>query len=129
MFGRMYFKRPAVIAWVLNTIGFNMLYFPLFIAGYLGMPRRYYDYLPEFAPYHLTSMVGSWVLVLGLTIMAVNIIVSIRRGAKAPADPWGGVTLEWTIPSPPPMENFHAIPEMKGKAYDFSKYEKPLEAK
>jgi cytochrome c oxidase subunit 1 len=61
--------------------------------------------------------------------MAVNIIVSIRRGAKAPADPWGGVTLEWTISSPPPMENFHVIPEMTGKAYDFSKYEKPAEAK
>lgn len=129
MFGRMYFNKPAIAAWALNTIGFNMLYFPLFIAGYLGMPRRYYDYLPEFAPYHLTSMVGSWVLVLGLTIMAINIIVSIRRGAKAPADPWGGVTLEWTIPSPPPMENFHVIPEMTGKAYDFSKYEKPAEAK
>jgi cytochrome c oxidase subunit 1 len=127
MFGRMYFHRPSVVAWVLATIGFNMLYFPLFIAGYLGMPRRYFDYLPEFAPYHLVSMVGSWVLVLGLIIMAVNLLVSLKRGATAPANPWGGVTLEWTIASPPPTENFHVIPEMSGKAYDFSKYEKPAE--
>lgn len=129
MFGRMYFRRPSVAGWILTTIGFNMLYFPLFIAGYLGMPRRYYDYLPEFAPYHLTSMVGSWILVAGLAVLLVNLLISLRRGAKASADPWGGVTLEWTIPSPPTVENFREIPVMTGKPYDFSKYEKPAEAR
>jgi len=127
MFGRLYNPRPSKIAWVLMVIGFNTLYFPLFIIGWQGMPRRYYDYLPEFALYHRISMVGSWILVLGLLIMLVNFLVSLRRGAKASADPWGGVTYEWTIPSPPTAENFAEIPVMTGKPYDYSKYEKPAE--
>jgi len=124
MFGRMYAKKPAFIAWVLVTIGFNTLYFPMFIMGYMGMPRRYYDYLPQFQPYHVVSTVGSWILVAGLIIMAVNLRISIRRGKPASANPWGGETLEWRVPSPPPLENFHEIPEVPDDPYDYSKYEK-----
>ncbi len=124
MFGRMYARKPAFIAWLLATIGFNTLYFPFFIMGYLGMPRRYYDYLPEFRPYHLVATVGSWILVAGLVLMAVNLIISLRRGKPAPANPWGGETLEWRVPSPPPLENFHEIPAVPDDPYDYSKYEK-----
>jgi len=124
MFGRMYFKKPAVLSWALTTIGFNVLYFPFFILGYLGMPRRYYDYLPEFQIYHVISTVGSWILALGLLILVVNLIISLRRGAKAPANPWGGETLEWKVPSPPPLENFDEIPVITTGPYDYSRYER-----
>jgi cytochrome c oxidase subunit 1 len=126
MFGRMYSKKPAVVAWLLATIGFNTLYFPFFFLGYFGMPRRYYDYLPEFQPLHVIATIGSWILVTGLIIMAVNLIVSLRRGPRAPADPWGGQTLEWKVASPPPAENFHEIPTITTGPYDYSKYEKEV---
>ena len=123
MFGRMYFKKPAVLSWVLTTIGFNVLYFPFLILGYMGMPRRYYDYLPEFEMYHVISTAGSWILAAGLIIMVLNLLFSLRRGASASENPWGGVTLEWTISSPPPAENFHEIPTITTGPYDYSRYE------
>ena len=129
IFGRMYSKKPAVVSWVLATIGFNTLYFPFLVMGYLGMPRRYYDYLPEFQVYHVISTIGSWILVSGLIVMAVNLIIAARRGAPATANPWGGKTLEWTVPSPPPLENFHEIPTVTKGPYDYSEYERiPAEA-
>jgi len=120
MFGRMYNRRRAAVAWFLTTVGFNLLYFPFFFLGYLGMPRRYYDYLPEYQTYHVISTVGSWVLVAGLIILFVNLLIALKKGEKAPADPWGGKTLEWTIPSPPPVENFHTIPTITRGPYDYS---------
>ncbi|AFN73282.1 cytochrome c oxidase subunit I [Melioribacter roseus P3M-2] len=120
MFGRMYFKKPANIAVLLFFIGFNMLYFTKFIMGYMGMPRRYYDYLPQFATLQEISTVGSWILALAIFIMLGNLIYSLRKGPKAGPNPWGGVTLEWHIPSPPPMENFKEIPTVTHEPYDFS---------
>ncbi len=130
MFGRMYARKPAFIAWLLTTIGFNTLYLPFFFLGYEGMPRRYYDYLPQYQPLHVVATVGSWILVLGIIIMFTNLLVAARRGAKAPANPWGGGTLEWTVPSPPPLENFAEIPVVTTGAYDYSRYEQqPAEAR
>jgi cytochrome c oxidase subunit 1 len=123
MFGKMYKKAPAVVSWFLLTIGFNVLYFPFLLLGYLGMPRRYYDYLPEFQTLHQISTVGSWILFTGLVIMFVNLAVSLRRGQKTSANPWGGETLEWKVPSPPPHENFHEVPVVTTGPYDYSKYE------
>ncbi len=120
MFGRMYFKKVANIAVLLFFIGFNMLYFTKFIMGYMGMPRRYYDYLPQFATLQEISTVGSWILALAIFLMAGNLIYSLRKGPKAGPNPWGGVTLEWHIPSPPPMENFKEIPTITHEPYDFS---------
>jgi cytochrome c oxidase subunit 1 len=119
-FGRMYAKRPAFLAWLLVTIGFNTLYFPFFIMGYMGMPRRYYDYLPEFQTLHVISTVGSWILVAGILIMVGNLLVSLRKGARAGANPWGAATLEWTVSSPPPAENFAEIPAVTHGPYDFT---------
>jgi cytochrome c oxidase subunit 1 len=124
MFGRMYAKKPAILSWLLATVGFNVLYFPFFILGYAGMPRRYYDYLPEFQIYHLISTVGSWILVLGILIMILNLLVALRRGGAAPANPWGAKTLEWTVPSPPPLENFHVVPTVTSGPYDFTEFER-----
>ncbi len=123
MFGRMYKKGPAVLSWALVTIGFNTLYFPFLILGYMGMPRRYYDYLPEYQVYHVIATVGSWILALGIIIMLTNLLMSLRKGAPAPANPWGGKTLEWTVPSPPPTENFATIPTVTSGPYDYSEYE------
>ncbi len=123
MFGRMYNLKVATWAWATVTIGYNMLYMPLFIMGYLGMPRRYYDYLPEFHGYHLASTIGSWILIIGLIVMFWNLFVGMRRGPKAPMNPWGGETLEWKVQTPPILENFHDVPDVHAGPYDYSKYE------
>ncbi|CAN5608820.1 cytochrome c oxidase subunit I [soil metagenome] len=118
MFGKMYNEKTAKVACIIFVIGFNCLYFPMFILGYMGMPRRYYDYLPEFQSLHILSTVGSWIMILGIIIMFTNLYRGLRRGKKAPMNPWGGTTLEWTISSPPPMENFTDIPVVTGGPYD-----------
>ena len=119
MFGRMYNFRVANIAWGLNFAGFNLLYFPLFIVGLQGMPRRSYDYLPQFQSGHVLSTVGAFILITGLLLMVYNLIRGARKGEVAPANPWKGVTLEWKIPSPPPHENFDDIPVITSKPYLF----------
>jgi cytochrome c oxidase subunit 1 len=116
----MYNKRFAVIAVILFFIGFNLLYFPKFILGYMGMPRRYYDYLPEFANLQLVSTIGSWILAGSIFFVVGYLIHALYKGKKATSNPWGGVTLEWHIASPPPMENFHEIPIITHEPYDFS---------
>jgi cytochrome c oxidase subunit I len=126
MFGRMYAKKPAYVAWFLTTVGFNLLYFPFLVLGYMGMPRRYYDYLPEYQPLHVIATVGSWILVSGIIVLVVNLLISLRKGAPAPPNPWGAKTLEWTVSSPPPTENFHEIPVVTRGPYDFSHHEQPV---
>jgi cytochrome c oxidase subunit 1 len=119
MFGRMYNNKIANIAWGINFVGFNLLYFPQFIIGIQGMPRRYFDYLPQFQTGHVISTIGGFILFIGLILMVYNLVRSIKKGEIAPANPWHGVTLEWLIPSPPPHENFDEIPEIKTKPYFF----------
>ncbi|NCO37476.1 MAG: cytochrome c oxidase subunit I [Armatimonadetes bacterium CG_4_10_14_3_um_filter_66_18] len=123
MFGRMYNRKLAYVAMATIFVGFNTLYFPMLVMGWLGMPRRYYDYLPRFHPYHLTSTIGSWILVAGLIVMAYNLIRSMKHGEKAEANPWGAATLEWQTSSPPPLENFHEIPRVDSGPYDFRRLE------
>ncbi len=126
MFGKMYNETVAKIAWGLIFVGFNLTFFIQFIAGSQGMPRRYADYLPEFAFYHKFSTVGSYVLAIGLFVVLFNWIHSLIYGRKAPQNPWGGNTLEWHTSSPPPHENFHEDPlvtepyEMRAWDYDES---------
>lgn len=120
MFGKMYNMRFARIAVVLYFIGFNLLYFPKFIMGYMGMPRRYYDFLPQFTIYQKVSTVGSWILAGTIFFIIGYLIHALLKGKKATSNPWGGVTLEWHIPSPPPLENFTTIPNVTHEPYDFS---------
>ena len=119
MFGKMYEQRPAKLAWVFLFIGFNLLYFSMFILGWEGMPRRYYDYLPEFNTPNLISTIGSWVLAAGLFIMFYNLIHALFTGEKAASNPWEAATLEWQTASPPPTENFEKIPEVTKGPYQF----------
>ncbi len=120
MFGKMYNIKFSKIAVALFFIGFNMLYFPKFILGYMGMPRRYYDYLPQFEPLQKVSTVGSWILVGTIFFIVGYLIHALIKGKKATSNPWGGVTLEWHLPSPPIQENFEEIPTITHKPYDFS---------
>jgi cytochrome c oxidase subunit 1 len=119
MFGRMYNERMAKIGWLILFIGFNILYFSMFVLGFQGMPRRYFDYPSRYLTGHLISTFGSWILVAGLVIIFGNLIRSLFRGAKAPMNPWGGKTLEWQIPSPPPPENFTEMPFVLEGTYGF----------
>jgi cytochrome c oxidase subunit 1 len=82
----------------------------MFVLGYEGMPRRYFDYPPKYFPLNLLSTIGSWILAVGLAVIAWNLVRALFRGERAPMNPWGGKTLEWQIPSPPPAENFAELP-------------------
>jgi cytochrome c oxidase subunit 1 len=119
MFGRMYDWKKATWAWLILFIGFNVLYFPMLILGWEGMPRRYYDYPPQFHTLHLISTIGSWILIAGLIWIFFNLLQALRKGQKAGDNPWDGATLEWQIPSPPPMNNFEKIPTVKKGPYEF----------
>lgn len=112
MFGKMYNERLAKLSWLILFIGFNTLFFPMFILGWQGLPRRYYDYLPQFHTWQLVSTIGSWILAIGIVMMFTNLLEAILNGKKADKNPWGGTTLEWQIPSPPPPENFEEIPRI-----------------
>jgi cytochrome c oxidase subunit 1 len=120
IFGRMYDAGWAKIGWVTFFIGFLTLYTPMFYLGIQGMPRRYFDYLPQFHPGNEVSSFGAIIMVAGLAIIIINLVRSARYGEKATSNPWGGKTLEWQIPSPPPLENFDTIPTITGRPYDYS---------
>ncbi len=117
IYGRMYNATRAKIGWIIFFIGFNTLYGPMFYLGMKGMPRRYYDYLEEYTGPNIISSIGAMVLITGVIIIIVNLIYSARKGEKSGADPWNGSTLEWTVPSPPPLENFDKIPEVTTGPY------------
>jgi len=110
IYGRMYNRKVATAAWAAMLVGFNTLYFSMMVVGLRGMPRRYYDYLPQFTSLNVTATVGSWVLGAGLFVMFANLFWGSLRGAPAGNNPWGGRTLEWTLSSPPPAENFPSPP-------------------
>ena len=122
MFGVMYRFRPAYIGAVLTAVGFVFHYVPMLILGLQGMPRRYYDYLPQYETGNFLAGFGGYLLIAGMLTMLVNLLVSLRYPRTSPADPWGGTTLEWTIPSPPPMENFVEPPVIPSFPYDFSRF-------
>ena len=106
MFGKMYSERFALIAFVFVFVGFNLTFFPQFIAGSQGMPRRYASYPAQFTDYHRASTIGAYIMATGLVLVGLNWIHALRRGKKAPANPWGSNTLEWRSASPPPHDNF-----------------------
>ena len=106
IFGRMYSERWGRIAALLIFVGFNLTFFTQFVMGSHGMPRRYYDYLPQFRIYHQASTIGSYILAVGFLVVAAYLAHSLYRGEPAPENPWGAATLEWQTKSPPPTENF-----------------------
>jgi cytochrome c oxidase subunit 1 len=110
MFGRMYDERWGRVAAVLIFVGFNLTFFPQFIMGSKGMPRRYASYPAKFAIYHRVSTAGAYLTAAGFVIAGLNLFHSLRKGRPAPDNPWGANTLDWRTPSPPPHDNFKVAP-------------------
>ena len=119
MYGRMYDETWANMGWLVFFIGFLTLYLPMFYLGMAGMPRRYFDYLPEFHGGNIISSLGAIVMIAGLFIIIFNLFRSAKIGAPAEKDPWGGKTLEWTIDSPPSLENFEEDIEVTKGPYEY----------
>jgi cytochrome c oxidase subunit I len=120
--GKMYPEGWARLAALIVFIGFNLTFFPQFVLGYLGMPRRYYAYADEFQVLNVMSTAGASILAVGYVLPMVYLIWSLRYGQSAGANPWGATGLEWQIPSPPPTENFEETPIVEEPAYNYESY-------
>ncbi len=120
MTGRMYPELWAKLSALIIFLGFNLTFFPQFILGYLGMPRRYAAYPPEFQVLHVLSTAGASVLAVGYLMPMIYFIWSLRYGQVATANPWGATGLEWKTSSPPPLHNFDETPIVTHDAYDYS---------
>ena len=119
MFGKMYDESLGRISWLFVFIGFNVTFFPQFILGNNGMNRRYASYHPAYQSLNQISTVGSFLIAIGLVIALITILKCIIKGPPAPANPWGGKTLEWTISSPPPHHNFDVEPVVTAGPYEY----------
>ncbi len=125
MVGRMYPEGWAKLSALIVFVGFNLTFFPQFILGYLGMPRRYHAYAEEFQVLNVMSTAGASVLAVGYLLPMIYLIWSLKYGERAPANPWGAVGLEWMTSSPPPTFNFEATPEVTWEAYQYHEVNAP----
>jgi cytochrome c oxidase subunit 1 len=119
MSGRMYPEKPAQICSIIIFFAFNLTFLPQFVMGSRGMPRRYFDYDPQFEGMHRMSTVGAVIMGFTLFVVFAYLAWAMRRGQKAPANPWGSSTLEWASPSPPPLYNFVEPPALPD-IYEYS---------
>ena len=117
--GKMYSEGPARLASWMIMVGFNVTFFPQFILGVLGMPRRYADYLPQLTTLNRISTAGSWLLGLGFLLVAWNLARGLKSGRASGPNPWGALTLEWMTASPPPHENFLVEPVVTDGPYEY----------
>jgi cytochrome c oxidase subunit 1 len=124
--GRLYPDSWGRLAAAIIFIGFNLTFFPQFIVGYLGMPRRYHVYPPEFQVLNVFSTAGASILGVGYLLPLLYLFWSLKYGAKAPANPWDATGLEWMAPSPPPTQNFPVTPLVAWEAYEYEKREVPV---
>ncbi len=122
--GRMYPEGWAKLGALIVFVGFNLTFFPQFILGYLGMPRRYYAYPAEFQVLNVMSSAGASILGVGYILPMVYLIWSMRYGPVAEANPWPATGLEWRTPSPPPPHNFSETPVVTWEAYEFTPRDK-----
>ncbi|MDQ6662766.1 MAG: cbb3-type cytochrome c oxidase subunit I, partial [Acidobacteriota bacterium] len=104
-------------------LGFNLTFFPQFILGYLGMPRRYHVYPPEFQVWNVLSSAGASILAIGYLLPFFYFAWSLKYGPAAGPNPWGATGLEWQTSSPPPTENFEITPVVTQDAYTYSTQE------
>jgi cytochrome c oxidase subunit 1 len=119
MTGKLYPEGWAKLSALLVFVGFNLTFFPQFILGYMGMPRRYHAYPPEFQVLNVLSTAGASVLAVGYVLPMIYFMWSLRYGEEAGPNPWHAVGLEWMTPSPPPTHNFHETPVVTWEAYDY----------
>jgi cytochrome c oxidase subunit 1 len=121
----MYPEGWARLSALIVFIGFNLTFFPQFVLGYLGMPRRYYAYSPEFQVLNVMSTAGASILAVGYVLPMVYFIWSLKYGAPAPDNPWQATGLEWHTPSPPPPDNFEESPVITEDAYSYGPHYSP----
>ena len=117
--GRLYPPRWAQFAAVLLFLGFNFTFFPQYLLGIAGMPRRYHEYAPEFQTLNVLSSAGAVILAIGYLLPLLYLAWSLRWGRPAKADPWNATGLEWTVASPPPVENFARPPVVTQGPYAY----------
>ena len=117
--GRLYPEMWGRVAAATIFFGFNLTFFPQFILGYDGMPRRYASYLPEFQIWNILSSAGAVILAAGYLMPLVYLAWSLFRGPWAGDNPWEATGLEWQTSSPPPKENFRQIPVVTRPPYDY----------
>jgi cytochrome c oxidase subunit 1 len=125
--GRMYPEGWGRLAALLVFAGFNLTFFPQFILGYMGMPRRYWQYPPEFQVLNVLSTAGSTILAVGYVLPMIYFLWSMRYGKIASDNPWGAAGLEWKTTSPPPTFNFEEAPEVTWEAYNYEEIPAPAE--
>jgi cytochrome c oxidase subunit 1 len=101
-------------------VGFNLTFFPQFVLGYLGMPRRYYEYPAEFQVLNVMSTAGASILAVGYVLPLVYLLLSLRKPATAGPNPWNATGLEWQTESPPPVHNFEEVPVVTCGPYAYS---------
>jgi len=119
IYGRMYNETIGKIGFWMLFLGFNATFMPQFLLGYLGMPRRYADYVGEYAELHFASSIGSFVNGLAYIVIFANLFWAARRGPIASKNPFHSLSLEWTVPSPPPLTNFDEVPEVTTWTYGY----------
>jgi cytochrome c oxidase subunit 1 len=117
--GRMYPEAWARFGALVVFVGFNLTFFPQFLLGYMGMPRRYYAYPEQYQVLNVMSSAGASILGIGYLIPMIYLLWSMRYGPIAPPNPWGAFGLEWMTSSPPPTENFLVTPTVTWEAYEF----------
>jgi cytochrome c oxidase subunit 1 len=122
MTGRMYEEKLGRIGAVVVLAGLNLTFFPQFIMGSRGMPRRYYNYLPEFQDMHQLSSLGAFTMGIGFLFTAYYLFKSLSSGRKAPDNPWGGNSLEWQTTSPPAYYNFLHTPVVTEGPYEYENW-------
>ena len=121
--GRLYPEFWGKMAAIVTFIGFNLTFFPQFLLGYLGMPRRYHAYPPEFQVFHVLSTAGASILGVGYLMPLIYLLWSLKRGRVAGPNPWRATGLEWQTPSPPPKHNFEEVPIVTTGPYQYSAVE------
>ena len=117
--GRMYPEIFGQAAAILIFIGFNLTFFPQYLLGFEGMPRRYHEYPDQFQTLNVLSTAGASILAVGYVLPLLYLLWSLRHGKPAGSNPWNAAGLEWTVPSPPPTDNFEHVPEVTEEAYDY----------
>jgi cytochrome c oxidase subunit 1 len=117
--GKRYPEWWGRVSALLLFIGFNLTFFPQFLLGYLGMPRRYHSYPPEFQVLHVMSSLGASILAVGYVLPMFYLLWSLRYGKDAGPNPWGATGLEWQTSSPPPKHNFETVPVVTHEAYEY----------
>jgi cytochrome c oxidase subunit I len=120
MTGRMYPERWGIAAATLVFAGFFLTFFPQFLLGNGGMPRRYYSYDPTYQPLHVISTVGSWILGAAMLMTLGYLLIALFTGERASANPWDSRSYEWYTPSPPPLHNFVTEPRFELDPYDYT---------